>query len=98
MTRYAFPMCLFHSRLHAGLSRRTTRAVSKEGRSNLRLERNYEHFQPPVLSPAASANRLTTVTATNAAGLLTSGYGFVNTTGCASSQPRAVRLVARFRF
>jgi hypothetical protein len=69
-----------------------------EGRYNLEVRGEFTNIFNRHFYPAPSSTSLTTVTASNAAGLLTSGYGFVNTAAGAGATPRTGQLVARFRF
>jgi len=69
-----------------------------EDRFNLAVRGEFTNIFNRHFYSAPSSTSLTTATQTGANGLLTAGYGFVNTVAGAGATPRAGQFVARFRF
>jgi hypothetical protein len=66
-------------------------------RASLELRAEFTNiFNRYTLPAPSSTNAAATTSRTN--GLLSAGFGFINTTNGAGSAPRAGTLVARFRF
>jgi hypothetical protein len=69
-----------------------------EFKGSLNVRAEFQNIFNRVFYNAPSATNPQAATFRNTAGVLTSGYGYVNTVAGAGSQPRSGQIVARFTF
>jgi hypothetical protein len=71
----------------------------KEGRFNFQFRMEFQNvFNRTFLSAPATGSTGITTALTTANGVLTGGYGYINTVGGAGSQPRSGQAVLRVTF
>ena len=71
--------------------------MGPEGKYNLQIRAEFQNvFNRVFLNKPTSSNPTTAISSAN--GIVTGGYGSINTTNGAGTRPRTGLLVARFTF